>query len=87
MGNKLEQPEPEKDSEFTYNLYLLNYAWEGYCRTRNLTDYEVAPFTSEDPTFCQLWWNKLMRGRKFDHVAHELAPPLGSITVPGNPFL
>ena len=50
----------------TFNVYLLNLAWEGYCRTNNFENYEVAPFNSDEKQFAQYWWDKLINGGRFE---------------------
>ena len=48
--------------------YLLNHAWEGYCRVNNIKEYIVAPFEKDDDLFNNKYFNHLMNGGKFFHV-------------------
>lgn len=52
--------------EFTFSVYLLNLAWDGFCRSNGFDSYEVAPFNNQDKNFAQYWWDKLLSGGKFE---------------------
>lgn len=53
---------------YSHNIYLLNLAWEGYCRINKFDNYEIAPFNKEDRDFAQYWWDKLINGEKFESM-------------------